>query len=54
MKLENIRSAVPKAELKARDLCRQVWDCGQNKQYALSIDLMQKHNQRWTIAEKYT
>ena len=36
------------------DLCRQVWDCGQGKQYALEIGLMQKHNQHWTIAEQCT
>ena len=45
MKVENIRSAAPKAGLQARELCRQVWDCGQNKQYALRKGLMQKHNQ---------
>ena len=31
-----------------------LWDCGQGKQYALRRGLMQKHNQRWTIAEKCT
>ena len=47
MKVENTRSAAPKAGLKARELCRQVWDCGQNKQlqYALRKGLKQKHNQ---------